>query len=410
MAKVPPIEGHVAPGYEAVKETFANNFRRGEIGASVCVYRDGECVVDIWGGVADKTTGARWEKDTLGIVFSSTKGLAAIVGLVLADQGALELDRKVADYWPEFAKNGKADITVRTLLNHRGALMGIDQPIGLDDLEDLDRMAAVAAEERPAWAPDTKQGYHAISWGMYAQELFRRASGGRTIGQLLQEYVAGPVGADAYLGMPDEHEARVARLYPADTKTRLLQIVPRAITGWTLEGRVYRAALKKGSPTQRALSNPSDLGPKGIHNFDTPRVRKMELAWANAISNARGLAQIYARLIGADGTDGNALVKRETWEPVTKRQSWQEPDSVLLKPMGWSQGFVKDETRLFSPNEEAFGHPGAGGGLGWADPTENLAIGYVMNGMDFHIRSPRAVALAHSVYDCIRNQRGDRAA
>lgn len=409
MGTVTAIAGHVAPGFEAVRTAFAGNFKSGgEVGASLCVWHKGECVVDVWGGYADKTSGQLWERDTLSIIFSSTKGLAAMVALYLTDQGALELDRPVADYWPEFAANGKGDITVRTLLNHRSGLLTVETPLSLDMLEDLDTVARAIAPQRPEWTPDSQQGYHAITYGLYLGELVRRVADGRSLGQVFAEHVAAPVEADAYIGLPEAHEPRVARLYPASTKTRLLKIIPRAVTGLTLEGRVFRAMLAKQSHTHIAFKNPAELGFKGVKNFDTKRVRQMELPWANGVANARSLARVYARLIGADATDGNAFVRRETWGPIQERQSWQDKDAVLLKPIGWSQGFVKDELHLFSPNSESFGHPGAGGNLGWADPVENLAVGYVMNSMDFHLRSPRALAICHALYDSIGAQKDGR--
>ena len=405
--RIPKIGGQVEPGFEPVKTAFAQNFRwRGEIGAALTVYHGGRRIVDLWGGVSDVGERSPWTADTLGVIFSSTKGLAALTALSLVDDGTLELDRPVADYWPEFGVGGKATISVRTLLNHRSGLVGVDEPLSLDDLEDPDRASAIIARQEPLWAPDTRQGYHATTFGLYVGELIRRATGGLTVGELVAERLAKPLEADVYLGLPQALEPRVARLYPANLSTRILKIAPRAITGLTLEGRIYRAVLKRGSPTQRAFANPAELGVRGIRNFDTPRVRKMQLPWANGMASARGLAKVYAGLIGADGSDGNRLVRRQAWEPVMKRQSWQEKDGVLLKPIGWSQGFVKDELHLFSPNPEAFGHPGAGGCLGWADPVEDLAIGYVMNSMDFHLRSRRALAICHALYRCLQGVKG----
>lgn len=399
---MPRIEGECDARFEPVRRAFVENFRaRGEVGASVCVWHRGRPVVDLWGGLADREQSRPWEPDSMCTIFSATKGLAALAVLVLADRGELDYEAPVARYWPEFATAGKAEITVRTLLNHRAGLFAIDQPLRIADFEgDPERVSGAFERQAPAWAPGERQGYHAISFGPYVGELVRRVSG-RSVGRFLAEEVAGPLGADAHLGLPESEEARVARLYPTGLSTFFSKILPRLVTGLTLEGRIYRRFLQRSSPTARAVANPAELGIRGIKNFDSPRVRRLELPWANATASARGLARIYAALIGVDGSVGGGLVRTDAWQPIMKRQSWQEPDAVLLKPMGWSQGFVKDETHLFSPNAEAFGHPGAGGALGWADPVAGLAIGYVPNAMDFRIRSPRTLALCRAAYTCL---------
>ncbi len=380
---------------QAFEENFA---RRGELGASVCVIHKGERVVDLWGGCADRKTGQPWERHTMGTVFSSTKGIAAAALLMLLDRGLYELDAPVADYWPEFAEHGKGTITVRTLLCHRAGLCALDAPLTLDDLEDPAKKAAAAAAQAPLWEPGTDQGYHAVTFGLYAAELFARLSGER-LGTFIEREIRGPLGIDLYLGLPRALNERVSTLYRARPRTVLTEVIPRALSGLTYEGKVYRAVMKKGTCTHRAFANPPELGLKGIHNFNTPRVRGMELAWCNGVTNARGLATLYAALLGMAGPE--PLVRRTTLEPVFERQSWAEPDRVLLKRMGFAQGFVKEERHLFSPNPRSFGHPGAGGALGWADPDAELAIGYVMNQMDFRIRSPRALALCHAAYRCV---------
>ena len=395
------VEGECDPRFERVRSLLERNVEsKSEIGASLCVWHKGRKVIDLWGGLADKKKKTPWSHDSVGVIFSSTKGLAALCAMILADRGQLDYDAPVSQYWPGFGAEGKGEITVRTLLNHRSGLVGISQPVSLDDFETPDGLRPKLEAQAPLWKPDTHQGYHGVTFGMYAGELIRQISG-RTVGEILAEEVAGPLGVDAFIGTPEHVEPRVARLYKTDLKTALTKVIPRAVTGLTLEGKIYRAALKRGSHTHSAFAQPAELGIKGIQNFDTPRVRRMELPWANGVANARSLATIYAALIGADGRGGERLVKRSTWGEVTRRQSWQKKDAVLLKPLGWSQGFLKEETRLFSPNPESFGHPGAGGALGWADPVADLSIGYVMNRMDFHLRSRRALALCHEIYKCL---------
>ncbi len=212
------FDGHVAPGFEGVAETFAAGLkRREEWGAGLCVWHDGAVVVDVWGAAADRKRAEPWAPDTMATVFSVTKGLAALCFLMLADRGELDYDAPVARYWPEFGVDGKETITVRMVLNHASGLIGLAEPIDLDDLEHRpERVAEVLAMSQPRWEPGTDQGYHAITYGLYAQEIFRRITG-ETLGSFLAREVAGPLGADVYLGLPEELEPRVATTYPATT-------------------------------------------------------------------------------------------------------------------------------------------------------------------------------------------------
>lgn len=402
LTQVPDIEGFVAPGYEKVRQAFRDNFAfRGELGASVCVYHRGEKVLDLWAGVADKKTRRPWAEDTITTLFSSTKGLAATCLLVAADRGLLDYDAKVADYWPGFARAGKADITVRTLLNHRAGVVGFDQRVTLDDF-DLRRQHVVEACEAntPAWRPGASQGYHGVTFGAYVAELFERVTG-KTVGRFLADDIAGPLGAEVHIGLPAELEARVATNYPIGTRERLLRVVPKALFSRGHDGRVYRKAFEKGSISQRAFRYPAELGIGGLDNYNTRRVHRMELPWANGLGNARGLAKVYGALSMGGALDGARIVRPRAVDALRERQSWHTMDEVLQKPLGFSQGFIKEETHLFSPNTASFGHPGAGGALGFCDPDAQLGIGYTMNQMTHHVRSPRALALCHALYECL---------
>jgi len=399
MLRAPPVDGTVHPTFEKVRKTFVNNFRfRGEIGASLCVIRDGEVVVDLWGGWADKSASRPWQSDTLSTIFSATKGVAATCLLMLHDRGLLDYDKPVAHYWPEFAQGGKADITVRTLLNHRSGLCAIDAEIGLDGLEDPKTMAAAAEIQRPLWEPGTAQGYHGISYGFYVAELFRRIAG-ESLGEFLRREVTTPLDAEVHIGLPAELDHTVATLYPQRPIDVATKIVPRALFSPKVEGRVYRS-VASGGLSARAFAKPAALGVKGMANFNTTRVHRMELLWANGLGNGRGLARIYQALALGGSFGEVMLMKPATARLPRARGSW-ETDRVLQKPMGFTLGFVKEQPELFSPNISSFGHPGAGGPLGWADPEERLSIGYVMNRMDYHIRSKRALALCHAIYDCL---------
>jgi len=365
------------------------------------VWHDGKVVVDLWGGIADRKRQRPWQQDTIGTVFSATKGMVATCFLLLADRGRLDYDAPVASYWPEFAANGKQDVSVRTLLNHRAGLISVDESLTLDMLEhESERVATILANQRPRWNPDAHQGYHAVTYGLYAQELFRRITG-ETLGVFFSREVAEPLDAEFYLGLPAQHEGRVATNYPATTSERLLKVVPKLLFHRGTDGRVYRQ-VALGRDAARAFANPRELGVSGIGNFNLRRVHALELPWANGIGNARGLCRVYSALANDGEVDGVRLVSAAAIEPLARRQSWSETDRVLRKPVGWSQGFLKEETRLFSPNPKSFGHAGAGGALGWADPRARLAIAYTTNKMDHRVRSLRALALSRAVYYCLR--------
>ncbi len=393
--------GLCSSAFSEVRRVFAASLEsKAELGASFCVWHRGEQVVDLWGGHVDKARGERWQKNTMCTMFSATKGLVALCFLMLVDRGECDYDEPVATYWPEFAAAGKETISIRTLMNHRSGLIALDEPIGLDDLENHpEEVARIAAAQEPLWEPDSDQGYHGVTYGIYAAELFRRITG-ESIGSFLNREVAQPLEADVFVGLPESEETRVSDVYPAGLSELLLQIIPKTLFHRGNEGRVFRQVVM-GGETAKAFANPVELGPKQVSNFNTARVHAMELPWGNGIGNARGLARVYAALACGGSIGGHRLVSAAALEPLAEAQSWSPQDRVLRKPQGWSQGFVKEDEFMYSPNSVSFGHPGAGGALGWCDPSEQLAIAYIPNKMSHHIRSPRARALTAAVYGCL---------
>ncbi len=391
------IQGSVEPGFESVRDAFRENFEQhGEIGAAVCAWLEGRKVVDLWGGLACRKPEKPWRKDEMVLVFSVTKGLMALAFLMLADQGRLDYDAPVSAYWPEFQGAGKEAITVRQLFNHRSGLCAIDRKITTEDLRHHpERVHAALVAQAPLWEPGSAQGYGAISLGLYGAELFRRITG-ESVGRFFAREVAAPLNVDVHIGLPETLEERVARIYPVTIAERLLRTLPEVITGKTPEGRIIRAFLNRNSATARAFSNPG-MGPQGFEIFNDPEIHRMELLWVNAIATARGLARVYAALAEGGELDGVRLCSPEILQGPQERQSWGF-DRVLHKEMGFSLGFVKEEPHLFSPNEAAFGHPGMGGAVGFADPSRRLAFAYVMNRMDRRLRSPRALRLCHALY------------
>lgn len=397
-----PAGGFYAEGFEPVARTFASQLASGdEIGAGLTVFHRGRCVVDLHGGIADVRTGEPWHAETRVVVFSVTKGLVAMALSMLGDRGRLDWDAPVSAYWPEFAKNGKEAITVRTLFNHRGGLAGLDTPLTMDDVlrpERHDRLLAALETQRPLWKPDHGQGYHALTFGMYAREVFERIAG-ESLGTFLRREVFEPLGSDARLGTPATYDDRMARLVPPSNLSRAKNMLLASLEGDTNEARVARASVQRESVARKAFLNPPP-GRLGLGAYDLVPVRRAELAWASATASAHGLARAYLPFAMGGAANGRRFVAPRTLEPLYARQGWSDCDAVLQKPLGWSQGFLKEETTLFSPNPESFGHPGMGGALGWADPVAGIALGYVMNRLDWRVRSPRALALCHALYAC----------
>jgi CubicO group peptidase (beta-lactamase class C family) len=275
--------------------------------------------------------------------------------------------------------------------------VGVEQPLSLVDLEDIEVIANALEVQKPFWAPGSKQGYHAVTYGLFVAVLFRKITG-ISIGTFLQDEIAKPLGADVFLGLPASEDGRAATLYPQGKRGLVMNILPRLFLSRKTEGKVYRAAaFDKDSFTAIAFRNPADLGARGVQNFNRTRVRRQELPWANALGSARGLARVYQALANG-GVDDVQLVRPETVEMLVERDSFSEEDDVLKRPMGFSYGFVKEDPGVFGSQMAAFGHPGAGGALGWADPVRRVSIAYIPNAMDFRIRSPRTISICDAIY------------
>jgi CubicO group peptidase (beta-lactamase class C family) len=394
------VQGFCTPPFQAVADQFAQHLAQGlEIGAGLCVYHHGAVVVDLWGGVRDQQTHAPWTDGTLIVVFSVTKGLAAIALNLAAERGMFAWDALVAQYWPAFAQNGKAAITVRQLFNHRAGLAGISAPLSLDMLCDptqAQAVEAILAAQAPACGADAGQGYHALSFGMYASAFFAHACGEPLQTFLHREYLD-PLGADVHLGTPPSEDHRVATLYPPSNAKRLRHMLWAALRGGSAEANVARSFLRGGLAKQAFMNPPA---PGGLGCYNTPPVRRHSLVWASATASARGLALAYVPWSLGGRWRGRQWLAPATVAQVQTRQGWAAPDAVLGKPLGWAQGFLKEEEGVFSPHRESFGHPGMGGALGWCDPKAGLSIGYTMNRMDWRVRSPRTLALCHAIYQC----------
>ncbi|MCF8177508.1 MAG: beta-lactamase family protein, partial [Sulfuritalea sp.] len=336
--------------------------------------------------------------DTLIVVFSVSKGLTAMALNLAAERGRFEWDAPVAEYWPSFAQCGKQSITVRQLFNHQAGLAAISLPLTLTQYCDpAQRLFIRAVLERQAPATPVRQAYHALSFGMYADHFFEIVCGESVASYLHREWLD-PLEADIFLGTPAAQDSRVAKLFPVGNGVRLGHMLWAAVRGGSTEANVARSILR-GGLAKKALTNPSS--PDGMADYNREPVRRCFLPWASATATARGLARAYLPWSLGGVWQERTWVSPTTMAQVIDRQSWSERDQVLGKPLGWSQGFLKEENGVFSPNAESFGHPGIGGPLGWCDPKEQLAIGYTLNRSDWRVRSPRALALCAAIYQCV---------
>ncbi|MCE3032181.1 serine hydrolase domain-containing protein [Streptomyces sp. CMSTAAHL-2] len=379
------VNGTVAEGFEPVREAFAANFALlGEHGAAVAVYRDGRRVVDLWAGTRDVDGTAPWESGTAQIVRSATKGVVAAGLLLLHQRGELDLDAPVGTYWPEYKAAGKERTLVRQLLAHRAGVPVLDRPLTPAEAADPDLGAAAVAAQAPAWEPGTGHGYHAQTYSWLTGELVRRVTG-RPVGEWLADEIAGPVGADLWLGLPEAEQGRVGRVgdIEAPQSAGALKLRPKR--------SVSAAYADPESLTRRAFAAITPLPDE-----NDPAYRAAALPASNGIATADGLARVYASLIGeVDG--GVRLFTPETVELARAEQS-AGPDRVLVVATRFGLGHMLhgSASPLLSPG--SFGHPGRGGALAFADPESGVAFGYVTNGFRKSVTAdPRAQALVRAL-------------
>jgi CubicO group peptidase (beta-lactamase class C family) len=402
----PAIEGTCDPRFESVRAAFERNFaERAEVGAAVCVTVGGETVVDLWGGVADPATGRAWARDTIGVVWSCTKGAAALCAHILVARGELALDAPVSSYWPEFARNGKAAITVRMLLAHQAGLAAFTEPIPDNGYCDWELIVARLADQAPLWEPGTRHGYHALSYGHLVGELVRRITG-TSIGAFFRAEVAQPFGLDLWIGLPEEHESRVAPTIPA----------PFPGPGEPIPA-FYRVA----------MTDPTSVGARVLMNsglvlapgwIDSRAAHAAELPAFGGVGNARALAGMYRPLALGGAADGVQLVDAGALVEMAAVASATSVDATLLAPSRWALGFVKSIDNGGLPpgdrdgvvlSEDAFGHVGMGGSIGFADPRARLSFGYTMNRQVLAVGlDPRAQSLIDATYRALGYRRSPR--
>ena len=386
-----PVQGQVTHGFEAVHSTFAENFaRRRELGGACCGYVQGEKVVDLWGGVRNKQTGEPWEQDTMVIVYSATKGLAAMTLAIAHSRGWLDYEERVSAYWPEFAQHGKERITIRQLLAHQAGLYALDEPLDRLIVSDLDRLAAVLARQKPAWEPGTRQAYHGITLGFYESELLRRIDPThRSLGQFFQDEIASPLGLDVYIrlpqGVPDSQLAVMSR--PG---------VIELFSGFPL--RLALDAFNRQSKISRALR-----GSELPHDEQRVYARNLEVPSGGGVGTARAIARAYSVF----ATGGRELgLRSETLKllaaPAIPPARGFYDECMRVGNVQFSLGFMKPSPSMPFGSASSFGSPGAGGAFGFADPEAGVGYGYVTNRMGTRLSGdPRDVALRGALYAAI---------
>ena len=366
------ISGSIESRFGAVAGAFERNFSEtGEVGAAVCVFLGGRPVVDLWAGLADREAGRAWQRDTMVVTSSTTKGFTATVAHVLVGRGLLDLDAPVASYWPEFAANGKQDIPVRWVLSHRAGVPALDQAPHLEDIVAWTPVVAAVARQRPLWVPGTAHGYHAQTFGWIVGELVHRITG-KTIGRFYADEIASRFGIDFWIGLPPEQHHRVATSY--------------------------------ASPSPATLARPPELlrralGEWGPHQANLPSARAAEIPSSNGIGTAHAIARHYAALIGE--VDGARILEPRTLSAACEVQS-DGSDLVFGTRTRCGLGFALPPSLGVASGPRSFGHPGAGGSLGFADPTAGVAFGYTPNQMGGVAPGDiRAVRLVDALYRCL---------
>ncbi|MEW6078891.1 MAG: serine hydrolase domain-containing protein [Thermodesulfobacteriota bacterium] len=384
------VHGFCDAAFESVKQAFIDNFRRKkETGAALALTVAGKTVVDIWGGFTDFSKQRPWREDTLANIYSATKGITALCALRLADEGRLDLDAPVTRYWPDFGRAGKDAITVRMLLNHTAGMVAVRSRLPGKALYDWDTMTSVLAAHSPWWPPGQTLGYHALTYGWLVGHVIRRITG-LTVGQYLKQEVTGPLGLDLHIGLdPSEHRRSATMI--------MLRFPTLHADAARLAGAIVK---NPRGPTACAFSNPWTI----VTGVNTRSWRSAEIPAANGQSTARALARVYG-VLACGGKNGS----REILSPAMIDRCSQEEsagrDAVLQLPTRFSLGFMMNQDNPsgnFGPGRKSFGHPGAGGCLGFADPERQLGFGYVVNKMDtFILIDPRAKSIINATYQCL---------
>ena len=367
-----------------IEPVFQENFSKfGELGAAVSVWQEGRSVLELHGGFCDKLHEQTWTTDTLVTVWSATKGVGSACLLHALHHARIELSRKVTDFWPEFGRNGKGNITVGTLMAHRAGLCAIDTPI---DILDYAGVIAALEQQRPLWEPGTAHGYHARTFGFLIDELHRRITG-TSISDYWRKTFAEPLNLDFWIGLPNELNSRVATMYAARAG------------GAAEPAQFYRDLATPGTLQRRVFTSPRGLN--SVSSMNKPEIRAVPIVSLGGIGTAAALAKFYALLANDGVMDGRRYFGSETIRQMSEHLA-DGPDRVFEIPTAFSAGFMMDsatgERRIFGRSRLSFGHPGAGGSHAFADPENRIGFAYVMNQMEQSV-FPTAKSLR--LIDCL---------
>ncbi len=368
-----------------IRPLFEENFaQRGELGAAVSIWQDDEPVLELAGGYREARRESPWTNDTLVLFWSATKGLGSACLLHLLQEHEIGLERRVAEFWPEFAQAGKAEITLAQLLSHQAGLCALDRAV---EVTDYSAVIRALEEQAPLWPPGSAHGYHARTFGFLIQELVRRIDA-RSVGQYWRENFAEPLGLDIWIGLPRELNPRVATIYAAK------------VTSTEPPDDFYRALATPGTLARRTFASPRGL--QSISAMNLPENREREFVSFGGIGSARALAKFYAMLANGGSLEGRRFFSEKTLTQMTTTLA-AGIDRVFGIPTAFSAGFMKDpperKRRIFGPSPLAFGHPGAGGSHAFADPEHKIAFAYVMNQMEQQILpNEKSLRLVDALY------------
>ena len=372
------IHGECDPQFSKVKETFEKLYREDrEIGSCFAVYKDGNPIVNLWGGFQDKDKTKPWQKDNLVTVYSTTKGVAAFCIALAMEKGLLKYEEKVSTYWPEFSSNGKEDITIGMLMSHQAGICS-PETRNVDDYYNQNLMAEKLAGMTPIWEPGTASGYHSMTFGWLTSELILRVTG-KSLGTFFREEVGDRHEIDFFIGLPESEDHRVAELVPFDIVRN--------------ENSEQQVELTDAQKSQR-----NSAGTLDIQN--TKEWRQAEIPSANGQGNAGGLAKLYSLIVPED--NNLKLLKDDTVNQMTTMQI-EGRDLVLAVQVRWGVGFILNKHKIiYGPIEGAFGHSGYGGSCAFGDPENKIGVSYVMNRMlDNFNADGRSIELINATYDCL---------
>lgn len=367
------VEGFVAPGFERVRDTFAANLAD-ELGAGFAAVRDGQVLVNVWGGFADRARTRPWARDTIVPVYSTTKGVAALVVAWIVDKGTLSYADKIGALWPAFAAHGKGDLTIAQVLSHQAGVPGFIDPIDPDLWLDPPACAEAIAALQPLWPPGTASGYHPLTWGYIVGEIAQRAAG-RSLGNILRAEICEPLGIDFRIGTPESEHARAAEIKKPSRVADFGEIT---------------------APRRAAFFTPWATSKRG-----SKRWREIEIPSANGHATALAVAQLY-EAFATGGAVGETRIVSDAVFAQAVAPRWRGDDLVLPFNLDWRSGVLGNSNLFYGPNVEAIGHSGAGGSCGFGDPLAGIGVGYVMNAHSHHLMGdPRSLRLIEALYACL---------